>query len=109
MSHIDASLDIQRVLRQIEATRERMRGDFSPIQTERPFEFGALLKQSIDQVNGLQQTSSHMADAFERGEPNLNLSDVMVASQKAGIAFQSMVQVRNKLVDAYRDVMNMPM
>lgn len=104
-----SDFDIQRVLRQIETTRDQMRATATPIRSEKPFEFGVLLKQSIDQVNEVQQHAATMADAFERGEPNLNLSEVMIASQKAGIAFQGMVQVRNKLVEAYKDVMNMPM
>lgn len=72
-------------------------------------DFGALLKQSIDSVNNLQQSAGKMTEAFETGAPNVSLADVMVASQKAGVSFQAMLQVRNKLVEAYQDVMNMPM
>ena len=72
-------------------------------------DFSALLKQSIDTVNENQQTAGKMARAFETGESDANLAEVMVALQKAGVSFQAMVQVRNKLVEAYQDVMNMPM
>jgi flagellar hook-basal body complex protein FliE len=48
-------------------------------------------------------------DAFESGDANVSLAEVMVASQKASVSFQAMLQVRNKLVEAYKDVMNMPM
>lgn len=71
-------------------------------------DFGALLKQSIDAVNTTQQTSSSMSRAFEMGE-DVSLAEVMIASQKADVSFQAMLQVRNKLVDAYKDVMNMPL
>ena len=48
------------------------------------------------------------ATAFEMGDPNVNLSEVMVAIQKANVSFQAMTQVRNNLVSAYKDIMNMP-
>lgn len=70
--------------------------------------FGQMLEQAVNKVNDVQQASSNMAKAYESGDPNIDISDVMVASQKASVSFQSMVQVRNKLIDAYRDVMNMP-
>lgn len=70
--------------------------------------FGEMLTQAVNKVNDVQQTSSQMATAYEMGDPNVDITDVMVASQKASVSFQSMVQVRNKLIDAYRDVMNMP-
>ena len=70
--------------------------------------FGDMLDQAVNKVNGIQKQSGAMASAYERGDPNIDISDVMVASQKSAVAFQSMVQVRNKLIDAYRDVMNMP-
>ena len=71
-------------------------------------EFGQLFTQAIDKVNDIQQQSSAMAKAYEAGTPGVDITDVMIASQKSSVSFQAMVQVRNKLVDAYRDVMNMP-
>lgn len=72
-------------------------------------DFAALLKQSIDSVNDTQQVAGKMAEAFETGDTGVSLAEVMVASQKASVSFQAMLQVRNKLVEAYQDVMNMPM
>ncbi|MBS3965213.1 MAG: flagellar hook-basal body complex protein FliE [Methylomonas sp.] len=72
-------------------------------------DFAALLKQSIDTVNQAQQTSSRLQKAFETGESDVSLAEVMIASQKASVGFQAMVQVRNRLVDAYKDVMSMPL
>lgn len=72
-------------------------------------DFSALLKQSIDAVNQNQQTASRMQTAFETGESEVSLAEVMIASQKASVSFQAMLQVRNKLVDAYKDVMSMPL
>jgi len=70
--------------------------------------FGELMNQAVNKVNEVQQASSSMSEAYVRGDPNIDVTDVMIASQKAGVAFDAMVQVRNKLVEAYRDVMNMP-
>lgn len=71
--------------------------------------FGDVMSQAIHKVNEVQQNSSSMAEAYVKGDQNIDVTDVMVASQKAGVAFDAMVQVRNKLVEAYRDVMNMPL
>lgn len=70
--------------------------------------FGDMLEQAVNSVNKVQKNSAEMAKAYETGDPNVDITDVMVASQKASVSFQSMVQVRNKLIEAYRDVMNMP-
>ncbi|MGZ5581288.1 MAG: flagellar hook-basal body complex protein FliE [Methylobacter sp.] len=72
-------------------------------------DFAAMLKQTIGTVNEAQQTAGKMTEAFEAGDTNVSLAEVMVASQKATVSFQAMLQVRNKLVEAYKDVMNMPM
>ncbi|HUX63929.1 flagellar hook-basal body complex protein FliE [Sulfuricella sp.] len=78
----------------------------APASTEGP-DFAALLKASLDQVNGTQQDTANLAKAFEQGDPNANLQEVMISLQKANISFQTMVQVRNKLVSAYHEVMSM--
>jgi flagellar hook-basal body complex protein FliE len=72
-------------------------------------DFSALLQQSLAAVNDSQQSAGKMAEAFETGAANTSLADVMVATQKASVSFQAALQVRNKLVEAYKDVMNMPM
>ena len=70
-------------------------------------DFAKVLQNSIDQVNQTQQQAEGMAANFAAGDGNTNLQDVMISLQKANISFQEMVQVRNKLVSAYHDVMNM--
>ncbi|MET0026052.1 MAG: flagellar hook-basal body complex protein FliE [Candidatus Thiodiazotropha sp.] len=70
-------------------------------------DFSALLKQSIDQVNSVQQEANALRTAFESGEGNVDLAQVMIAAQKSSLSFEAMVQVRNKLVEAYKDVMSM--
>lgn len=70
-------------------------------------DFAAALKQSLDAANHLQVDASRRARDFELGVQGSNLNDVMIAMQKANISFQQMVQVRNRLVSAYHDIMNM--
>lgn len=69
-------------------------------------DFAQVLKNSIDQVNSAQQQAQSMTQDFSAGDSNTNLHEVMIALQKANVSFQEMVQVRNKLVSAYQDVMN---
>jgi len=70
-------------------------------------DFQSLLKQSIDSVNDAQMESKKLAEAFQSGDPNVQVSELIVAMQKSSVSFQAMLQVRNKLVSAYQDVMNM--
>jgi len=70
-------------------------------------DFSQLLKDSVNQVNETQKSAAGLATAFETGDPSVNLSEVMVAIQKANVSFQAMTQVRNNLVSAYKEVMNM--
>jgi flagellar hook-basal body complex protein FliE len=70
--------------------------------------FANVLKQGLDAVNATQARSADFAARFERGEPGLELSQVMLESQKASVAFRATVEVRNRLVNAYQEIMNMP-
>jgi len=70
-------------------------------------DFGSALKSALDQVNGAQQQALGLAREFELGAPSASLHDVVLSLQKANIAFQGAVQVRNKLVAAYQEIMNM--
>lgn len=73
----------------------------------KPADFATLLKASLEHVNGTQQHAVQVAKDFEMGVPGASLQDVMVSIQKANISFQQTVQVRNRLVSAYHDIMNM--
>lgn len=70
--------------------------------------FSEMLGQAVNKVSETQQASSELAKAFEVGNSGIDLSDVMIASQKASVSMQAMTQVRNKLVQAYQDIMQMP-
>lgn len=69
--------------------------------------FGDVLKQSIDGVSKTQEKAAQMAGAFERGDPGIDLAQVMIQGQKADLSFRAMAEVRNKMVDAYKEIMNM--
>lgn len=71
-------------------------------------EFAEALKQGIKNVNERQQHAAGMAVDFERGVEGVELSQVMVEMQKARISFEALSQVRNKMITAYKDIMNMP-
>jgi len=70
-------------------------------------DFGSVLKASIDQVSQNQSHASALSQAFERGAPGVSLAEVMVAGQKASVSFEATIQVRNRLLEAYREIMNM--
>jgi flagellar hook-basal body complex protein FliE len=71
-------------------------------------DFAALIKNALQTVNANQQQAQQLATAFELGDRHVNLAEVMISLQKANLSFQAMSQVRNKLVTAYQDIMNIP-
>lgn len=70
--------------------------------------FAAELSRSLERVSTLQNGSASQARAFQLGAPDVSLNDVMIDMQKAGIAFQATVQMRNRLVAAYQEIASMP-
>ncbi len=69
--------------------------------------FAGELRASIQRINALQTDAKVKGEAFQAGDPEITLNDLMIDIQKASVAFQFGLQVRNRLVTAYRDVMNM--
>ncbi|MCP4492710.1 MAG: flagellar hook-basal body complex protein FliE [Gammaproteobacteria bacterium] len=70
--------------------------------------FATMMQQAINQVNETQMHASKLSSAFEMGDSQVDLSEVMIAVQKSRVSFQALTEVRNKLLTAYQDVMNMP-
>jgi flagellar hook-basal body complex protein FliE len=64
------------------------------------------LKQALGDVNALQGEAKDAIGAFMRGEP-VELHQVMAATEEAGIALEMLIEIRNKVTDAYRAVINM--
>lgn len=102
-----SGMDVNQVLAQMRELATQAGGGTKP--STNPSNFADLLMNSIEKVNESQQQANQLGAAFETGDTDASLSDVMISIQKANVSFQAMVQVRNKLVEAYKDVMNMPM
>ncbi|HLT90961.1 MAG TPA: flagellar hook-basal body complex protein FliE [Woeseiaceae bacterium] len=103
------AIGTEQLLQQIRALQAQLEAPLAPRAPE-PGQtgFGDLLKQSIDAVNDLQQGASALKQEFEAGKSDVSLVQVMVAAQKADLSFRAMTEVRNKLVAAYQEIMNMP-
>ena len=105
-SGIDRMLSQLRTAQALASRKPAQAKEAAPAAGE-PGGFANALKTSLDSVAKTQNESAALQKSFTVGDPNTNLQDVMVAMQKSNIAFQQAVQVRNKLVQAYHDIMNM--
>jgi flagellar hook-basal body complex protein FliE len=105
-----ADIDVNQILMQMRSMAAAAQGGTAaqPAAATQGADFASLLQSSVNQVNSAQKTAGSMSAAFAKGDPSVDLTEVMVAVQKSSVSFQAMVQVRNKLVQAYQDVMNMP-
>lgn len=104
-----SNIDVSQVLAQMRVMAARAQGASEPqaaAGTEKP-DFSQLLKQSVNAVNETQQHAGKLTEQFQAGNPNTDLAQVMVALEKASVSFEAMKQVRNKLVDAYQEIMRM--
>jgi flagellar hook-basal body complex protein FliE len=104
-----SSLQIQQVLAEMRALQARASGavDTHAAAGTPSADFSKLLKGAVDQVATMQNQATALATAYESGDKSVDLTRVMLEVQKAGLAFHAMTEVRNKLVDAYQQVMNM--
>ncbi|HHJ39871.1 MAG: flagellar hook-basal body protein FliE [Methylothermaceae bacteria B42] len=102
-----SQMDVNEVLAQMRVLQGQIKQ--KPEGEAPTTDFADLLKNSIETVNETQKQAGNLAKAFEAGESEASLAEVMVSLQKASVSFQAMVQVRNKLVEAYKDIMNMQM
>lgn len=105
-----AEIDVNQLLMQMRSLAAAAKAqEAQPVTQSGGTDFAALLKQSINQVNDNQMQASKMVNNLAKGDPQADLTEVMVAVQKASLSFQAMTQVRNKLVQAYQEVMSMQM
>jgi flagellar hook-basal body complex protein FliE len=103
-----SSMQIQQVLAEMRSLQARASGVAeTPLAPAQPSDFANLMKNSIDHVAAMQNQATALADAYEAGDKGVDLTKVMLEVQKAGLAFHAMTEVRNKLIDAYTQVMNM--
>jgi flagellar hook-basal body complex protein FliE len=102
------SVGINQMLQELRSVAQTAAGKPAPAALEAGgVDFGQALQSALEQVSAAQKDAQQMAQSFSAGDPNVNLQDVMVNLQKANLSFQQMVQVRNRLVSAYQDIMNM--
>jgi flagellar hook-basal body complex protein FliE len=113
-----SNMQIDSVLSQIRAMSSQIKPIQSPVVhpgagagaavgQAAPSSFASVLKQGLSQVNQTQQSADSMATAFQRGAPGVELADVMIEMQKASVSFRAVTEVRNRMVSAYQDIMNM--
>jgi flagellar hook-basal body complex protein FliE len=103
-----SSMQIQQVLAEMRALQARASGAAPEIAAvNSPADFASLLKDSVDHIAAMQNQATALASAYETGDKSIDLTKVMLEVQKAGLAFRAMTEVRNKLLDAYTQVMNM--
>ncbi|MDQ1362480.1 MAG: flagellar hook-basal body complex protein FliE [Pseudomonadota bacterium] len=109
-----SDMNIQSLLAQMRVMEAQSKMGVKPIAgpemaaPAQQVDFGNLLKNSIDSVNETSLESVRVAEAFERGDSNISLAQVMLTMVKANVSFQAMTQVRNRLLTAYQEIMNMP-
>ncbi len=104
-----SDMQVSQILQQMRTMAAMSKGESAleaSTQVAKP-DFGQMLKNSINAVNETQKTAGGLETSFEAGDPSTSLSEVMVAIQKANVSFQAMTQVRNNLVSAYKEIMNM--
>jgi len=102
------TIDVTGLLQQMRSLTAQSRAQpLAALQEQGGVDFGSVLKQSIEKVGGMQNDANAMAQAFERGDQGTDIGSVMVAMQRADLSFRAVTEVRNKLVDAYKDIMNM--
>ncbi len=104
-----SSIQISQVLAEMRALQARASG--APMEAPQsiggPSEFANMMKGHIDNVAKMQNSAQALANSYEAGDKSVDLTKVMLEVQKAGLAFHAMTEVRNKLIDAYTQVMNM--
>lgn len=101
-----SNLAIEQVVAQMRVMASAARNEGVPGAARR-VDFTALMQDSIDAVNASMMEAKVKASAFESGDPQVSLTEVMVATQRAGLEFQAITEVRNKLLTAYQEIMSM--
>ena len=114
-----SDMKVDSILSQIRSIRQQTQnvnlGDVPPVEGLKPsqqvaterVQFGDMLQTAIESVNTSQQPSGKMQTAYQRGDEDVSITEVMINMQKAEVSFKALNEVRNKVVDAYQEVMRM--
>ncbi len=101
-------INMDQLLVQMRAMSEKASGiNQTAIDKGNSPDFSNMFKNAVNQVNETQQHAGELTKQFELGNPDIDVTDVMINLQKASVSFQAMTQVRNRLVSAYQEIMNM--
>lgn len=95
-------------MRSIEALTKNAPAQLEGASKAEANNFTDLMARAINEVNQSQSNAAELARSLEMGDPSVDIAEVMVAMQKSRVSFQALTEVRNKLLTAYQDVMNMP-
>jgi len=104
------------LLNQIQSNRERLdalrledstASETTKLNESRDLSFSEVAKNALNEVNAIQESGKALREAYDRGE-DVPLTNVVLAMQKSSLAFESTLQVRNKVIKAYEDILNMP-
>lgn len=96
---------IESVMQQLQTAAIQASGRSSDASSHA--DFAGELKAALNKISDTQIAARAQAQDFELGKPGINLNDVMIDMQKSSVSMQMGIQVRNKLVSAYTDIMNM--
>ena len=100
---IDQVLSQMRVL----AAQAQALGTEATDRTAAGADFAQVLQESIDAVNGQQQEAARLTEAFQQGDPTVDVVELMTSLEKASLSFEAMNAMRDRLLSAYREIMNM--
>jgi flagellar hook-basal body complex protein FliE len=99
--------EISKVLAQMRSLAAELHGQPAPAGTP-PLKFSEVMRQAVNTVNEQQAVANDLVQKFETGAADVSVAEVMIAMQKASLSFQAMTEVRNRLVEAYQQIMSMP-
>lgn len=104
-----SDVKINELLGQIRSISSQLQPDLKLTNnTDEKVDFSSVLKSSVDKVNEQQMKATDLVNRFEKGDPQVELANVMIEMQKARVSFEAVKQVRNQLVTAYQEIMSMP-
>ncbi|MCL5272006.1 MAG: flagellar hook-basal body complex protein FliE [Gammaproteobacteria bacterium] len=102
-----SEINTANLINQIQSMAAQAEGALNKTEANQP-PFSLVFQNALNQVNDLSQNADALKTRFELGDPNVSLGEVMIASQKSSLGFEATLRVRNKVVQAYQDIMNMP-
>ena len=110
-----SDMNVQQLLAQMRVMEAQAKTQITPpalsvneVPGVKQTDFSEVLANSINSVNDTVKASSKMAEAFEKGDSNISMAELMVTMEKSSVSFQAVMQVRNRLLTAYQEIMNMP-